>query len=1330
MPTNIIRFVLDVVEHGGGNFDKVARQMDGATRAADRNAKAMDAQATVIRRADETMAQYYKRLTLGGGIAQAFAKSNDQVGRSVDRTRASVDRSTRSYGAHTSAVAKTDHAVRDLGTTITGTGKAMDLFSFRRNKFAAALAAIDLGTGFAETAMSGLGLAVGAAASMFTIGAAGIGAYAAAALPAITQVAKLQKLQAQAATGSKTAQAQLRAEMKKTGPAVLEFSKDLTGARSAYADWGKSLSAPVLAPLDKALTLVKPLLHDITPLVHQAADAFNVLMGQFADSVHGGGLSRWVDSIKRYVFPILVNLGDAVGHVITGIGFLARDFAPFATKMSMGLADLTKRFSDWAKTLTSHTGFQSMVDRWRQQWPLLRQGLGDLVKILYNIVRNLAAASTPANSKALWEIANPLLALAVRLSGSPQLVQVLSYILLIGAARSKILPVFESMKTGWNSFAKILSLLTGGKINLGLAGSADTMEVAAKQMNLAADKMLEASRGGFGGAGGGAAGSAERAAEKDAAAAAEGAAGGAGIKGLLGKLGSGAMGLAVPVGGGLLLYGTVVAPVLKSISSGPRGKNWFDNPFGMPGPNDPRSRNNWLTSFAPYERLFHTGTAGPQISPATSRFAGPGLAGEIQALGRARQAEARAADQAKVYQDVLDRLSRSVRGGASLQDSYAVALTKSGQSTLGAKTLIDEYTTAIINNGDRSAQAKAIRAQLITDFERQGVSAKDATRLVGVLTAGIDKEGTSAAAKRRARLNLIQDFIDSGTRARTAARLVDAMAKSVSGNGTAMSNARAARRNFINDLIAVGVKAPQARADVASYTTAVQRNGVNSDQAKNARRRLIDDLHQAGVDSKTSAKLVWDLTGAIEKIPKSRHVDILVTASGGWSRTFLHDMKTVYHAAGQNFAPGGMAIHPGMKAGGGPITGGTTATADDVPLWASRGEYMVKAASHYKYGSKAMDAVNAGRASIVVPQGYARGGSVAARASLAAAPQYVATRYAQSTANAEDAMAAVTAPLVRATEKLAHQLAAGGFAIVREAMRWLGQVPYVWGGTAVPGGADCSGFVSNMYQRFGIFPPRTSEAQGAWVKHGPPTPGGLAFYHSPAGGADPGHVAIVGFGGKVISQGGGMGPQLENLRFLPLLWTGTPPGGFHPQAGGGGFAHRAGAWTLGGLERLWDSVGGPPSKARLMAAIGLAESAGDPLARGPSTAYGRAAGLWQILGLPFPGNPFNPTTNARMALAKYRSQGLGAWATYDSGAYRQFYKTGAWSVPRTEPAVVHRGEMIVPADLAETVRSALTGHPGGPYALQHVENQVINETVDPLLVAQQISRLVPRAGFG
>lgn len=95
------------------------------------------------------------------------------------------------------------------------------------------------------------------------------------------------------------------------------------------------------------------------------------------------------------------------------------------------------------------------------------------------------------------------------------------------------------------------------------------------------------------------------------------------------------------------------------------------------------------------------------------------------------------------------------------------------------------------------------------------------------------------------------------------------------------------------------------------------------------------------------------------------------------------------------------------------------------------------------------------------------------------------------------------------------------------------------------------------------------------------------------------------------------------------------PGGAGPAAPAGG-----GAFGFGQLESLWTQAGGPPGVAALMAHVAQAESGGRAGARNPSG----ASGLWQILGQPFGGNVFDPLTNARMAVAKYTTQGLGAWA--------------------------------------------------------------------------------------
>ena len=240
--------------------------------------------------------------------------------------------------------------------------------------------------------------------------------------------------------------------------------------------------------------------------------------------------------------------------------------------------------------------------------------------------------------------------------------------------------------------------------------------------------------------------------------------------------------------------------------------------------------------------------------------------------------------------------------------------------------------------------------------------------------------------------------------------------------------------------------------------------------------------------------------------------------------------------AGQGGGTGGSPpIIP--AATGRKVTGPGGPRDDRAGLFAlSNGEWVIRQASAARYGDRAMQAVNEGRAVI----GYANGGAVGLNVQ-ASTP---------SAGSISHDINSTLSKLVIAAIK--NGLFGSGAAIVSYARSFLGRIPYVWGGTAVPGGADCSGFVQSVYRRFGINAPRTSEAQYSWARKTGPVPGGLAFYISPAGGPPPGHVAIVADSGHVISQGGGMGPQWENLHFMPLMGTGVPPGGLPGFMGSGG----------------------------------------------------------------------------------------------------------------------------------------------------------------------------------
>lgn len=85
-----------------------------------------------------------------------------------------------------------------------------------------------------------------------------------------------------------------------------------------------------------------------------------------------------------------------------------------------------------------------------------------------------------------------------------------------------------------------------------------------------------------------------------------------------------------------------------------------------------------------------------------------------------------------------------------------------------------------------------------------------------------------------------------------------------------------------------------------------------------------------------------------------------------------------------------------------------------------------------------------------------------------------------------------------------------GSSVVDYATQFVGN-PYVWGGTSLTNGADCSGFVQSVYNKFGVSLPRTSYEQqnaGREVSYSEAQPGDLICYG--------GHVAIYMGNGKIV----------------------------------------------------------------------------------------------------------------------------------------------------------------------------------------------------------------------
>ena len=105
-----------------------------------------------------------------------------------------------------------------------------------------------------------------------------------------------------------------------------------------------------------------------------------------------------------------------------------------------------------------------------------------------------------------------------------------------------------------------------------------------------------------------------------------------------------------------------------------------------------------------------------------------------------------------------------------------------------------------------------------------------------------------------------------------------------------------------------------------------------------------------------------------------------------------------------------------------------------------------------------------------------------------------------------------------------------GQEVVDFALQFVGN-PYVWGGTSLTNGADCSGFVMSVFGHFGISLPHSSYALrscGRAVSYSNAQPGDLICYS--------GHVAIYIGGGRIVgAQSTAVGIATQTATYRTIL---------------------------------------------------------------------------------------------------------------------------------------------------------------------------------------------------
>ncbi len=310
----------------------------------------------------------------------------------------------------------------------------------------------------------------------------------------------------------------------------------------------------------------------------------------------------------------------------------------------------------------------------------------------------------------------------------------------------------------------------------------------------------------------------------------------------------------------------------------------------------------------------------------------------------------------------LDNYQAALEGQALEQRLAAESMGLFGAQSLEVKAKLEA----------QKASADGLRQsiQALNDVNRQGLNgmigfeaAIDAASKAAAENAGVlDMHNGSLVLnteKQRTAATSLSDLAAKTDAATAAARESGASWEEVSGIYDR------GRQAFIRAATQMGLNESQARSLAKQIMDTPNKTAYLRGDLDDLRAKLADakERLRKAPSSKTAkikgeiSDLQRKIAAAQQKVDAMRGKTVVITTrhvtvgDGSAARRYGSDGSQLKYASGGHiprFPGGGLLLGPG------------TSQSDSIPIWASTGEYMVKAASVDKYGVKFMDALNAG----------------------------------------------------------------------------------------------------------------------------------------------------------------------------------------------------------------------------------------------------------------------------------------------------------------------------------------------------------------------------------
>jgi hypothetical protein len=227
----------------------------------------------------------------------------------------------------------------------------------------------------------------------------------------------------------------------------VSLARSLTAIESQWQAFTASFAGPTATVVGQVRPLITELLPDVRKLAMAGETGISALLSA-AGAAGTGGLGRFVTMLATNAPAAIMRLGIAIGHIVSGIGGILRAFMPVQSHMMSGLDSITGKFAKWGQTLSSHSGFQSLMSMFKSETPLAVSALKQLGALIKTVVSNMAGMSTFSNSKMLLQGLNLLLPALNKLARVPGLVSLILYFKLASDAGGKLKAAIAGVSDG------------------------------------------------------------------------------------------------------------------------------------------------------------------------------------------------------------------------------------------------------------------------------------------------------------------------------------------------------------------------------------------------------------------------------------------------------------------------------------------------------------------------------------------------------------------------------------------------------------------------------------------------------------------------------------------------------------------------------------------------------------------------------------------------------------------------------------------------------------------------------------------------------------------